>query len=221
PPFDRQGVSIDDLIDFTPELRAEAVELVKRYKIGPLFTPPVVSTWPAPLSTLMLPSTVGGANWPGGSFDPTTNVLYIQSSTVVTPLGLVEPQPGESDMNYIRGTVQDPKSGKPPTNGREVLTVQGLPLIKPPYGRITAYDMNTGNIVWQVPHGDTPDEVRNHPALAGLDIPRTGRPGRGGVLATATLLIAGEHGFVTTPHGRGAMLRAYDKKTGADVGAVY
>ncbi len=91
----------------------------------------------------------------------------------------------------------------------------------PPYARITAYDMNTGNIVWQVPHGDTPDEVRDHPLLAGMDIPRTGRPGRGGVLATSTLLIAGENGFVTTPHGRGAMLRAYDKATGEDIGAVY
>jgi glucose dehydrogenase len=221
PPFDRQGVAIDDLIDFTPELRAEAVELVKRYKIGPLFTPPVVSTWPSPLAMLMLPSTTGGANWPGGSFDPATGMLYIQSTTAVTPLGLVPPRPGQSDMAYIRGTVEDPASGKPPTNANEVPTVEGLPLIKPPYGRITAYDMSTGRIVWQVPHGETPDEVRDHPALAGLDIPRTGRPGRGGVLTTATLLIAGEHGFATTPEGRGAMLRAYDKATGAEVGAVY
>ena len=174
PPFDRQGVAIDDLIDFTPKLRAEAVELVKHYKIGPLFTPPVVSTWPAPLAMLMLPSTIGGANWPGGSFDPATGMVYIQSSTAVTPLGLVVPQPGESDMAYIRGTVQDPASGKPPTDGREVPTVQGLPLIKPPYGRITAYDMNTGEIVWQVPHGETPDEVRGHPGARGPGYPADG-----------------------------------------------
>ena len=221
PAFDRQGVAIEDLIDFTPKLRAEAVELVKHYKIGPLFTPPVVSTWPGPLAMLMLPSTVGGANWPGAAYDPATHMLYIPSTTAVTPLGLVVPQPGESDMAYIRGTVQDPATGKPPTNGREVPTVEGLPLIKPPYQRITAYDMNTGEIAWQVAHGDTPDEVRNHPALEGLDIPRTGRPGRGGVLTTSTLVIAGEHGFVTTPEGRGAMLRAYDKASGADAGAVY
>jgi quinoprotein glucose dehydrogenase len=148
-------------------------------------------------------------------------MLYIQSATAVSPLGLVEPQPGQSDMAYIRGMVEDPASGKPPNDGRPVPTVHDLPLIKPPYGRITAYDMHTGNIVWQVPHGETPDEIRNHPMLQGVEIPRTGRPGRGGVLATKTLLIAGEHGFATTPYGRGALLRAYDKATGADVGAVY
>ena len=220
PPFDVQGVSHDDLIDFTPELRAEAIEVVSRYKIGPLFTPPVVSRWEGPLATLMLPSTVGGANWPGASYDPETGMLYLQSSTVVSPLGLI-PGGEISDMNYVRGEAPDPASGLPPADGRAVPTVQGLPIVKPPYGRITAYDMNTGNIVWQVPHGDTPDEIRDHPLLEGLDIARTGRPGRGGVLPTSTLLIAGEHGFVTTPHGRGAMLRAYDKATGDDIGAVY
>ena len=99
--------------------------------------------------------------------------------------------------------------------------VQGLPIIKPPYGRITAFDMHSGDLVWQVAHGETPDEIANHPALVGLDIPRTGRPGRGGVLTTSTLLIAGEPGFATTPQGRGAMLRAYDKATGEELGAVY
>lgn len=221
PPFDRQGVSHDDLIDFTPELKAEALEVVSRYKIGPLFTPPVVSRWPRPLGTLMLPSTVGGANWPGGAYDPESGLLYIQSSTAVTPLGLVAPQPGQSDMGYIRGAVKDPTSGEIPGDGRAVPTVQGLPLIKPPYGRITAFDMNTGNIAWQAVHGDTPDEIRNHPLLQNVEIPRTGRPGRGGVLATSTLLIAGESGFVTTPYGRGAMMRAYDKATGDELGAVY
>ena len=220
PPFDRQGVSHDDLIDFTPELRAEAIEIASRYKIGPLFTPPVVSRWEGPLATLMLPSTVGGANWAGGSYDPDTGLLYVQSSTAVSPLGLI-PGGDVSDMTYIRGAVGDPALGLPPADGRAVPTVQGLPMIKPPYGRITAFNMNTGDIVWQVPHGDTPDEIRNHPMLQGVDIPRTGRPGRGGVLATSTLLISGEHGFATTSFGRGALLRAYDKATGADVGAVY
>ncbi|MCU1382902.1 MAG: glucose dehydrogenase, partial [Acidobacteria bacterium] len=102
------------------------------------------------------------------------------------------------------------------------LSVQGLPLIKPPYGRITAIDLNKGDISWQIAHGDTPDNIKNHPALKGIDIPRTGRPGRIGVLTTKTLVIAGEGGFATTPNGqRGAMLRAYDKATGKDVGAVY
>jgi quinoprotein glucose dehydrogenase len=221
PPFDRQGVSHDDLVDFTPEIKAEAVEIVSRYKIGPLFTPPVVSRWEGPLATLMMPSTVGGANWPGGSYDPETGMLYIQSSTQVSPLGLIVPEKDQSDMAYIRGMATDPALGQPPADGRAVPTVQGLPIIKPPYGRITAFDMNTGNIAWQVPHGDTPDEIRDHPLLDGLDIPRTGRPGRGGVLTTSTLLIAGESGWATTPHGRGAMLRAYDKATGDELGAVY
>jgi quinoprotein glucose dehydrogenase len=106
--------------------------------------------------------------------------------------------------------------------GGGALTVQGLPLIKPPYGRITAFDMNKGDLVWQIAHGETPDNIKNHPALKGIVIPRTGRPGRIGVLVTKNLVIAGEGGFVTTANGqRGAMLRAYDKATGQDAGAVY
>ena len=102
------------------------------------------------------------------------------------------------------------------------MTVQGLPLIKPPYGRITAIDLNRGEIVWQVAHGETPDAVRNHPALKGLNIPRTGRStGRIGTLVTKSLVIAGEPGFNTTPNGRGAFLRAYDKATGKDAGTVF
>jgi quinoprotein glucose dehydrogenase len=101
------------------------------------------------------------------------------------------------------------------------LNVQGLPLVKPPYGRITALDLNKGELVWQIAHGDTPDNVKNHPALKGLTIPRTGRQGRIGVLTTRTLVIAGEGGLATTPHGRGAMLRAYNKATGEEVGAVF
>jgi quinoprotein glucose dehydrogenase len=106
--------------------------------------------------------------------------------------------------------------------GGRTPTVQGLPLVKPPYGRITALDLNKGELVWQIAHGETPDNIRNHPALKGLKIPRTGRQGRLGVLATKTLLIAGEGGFFTTPNGqRGAMLRAYDKATGREIGEVY
>src|SRR5262249_32882271 len=105
--------------------------------------------------------------------------------------------------------------------GGPSLTVQGLPLVKPPYGRITALDLSQGTIAWQIAHGDTPANIKNHPALKGLTIPRTGRPGLIGVLVTKTLAIAGEAGFATTPQGRGALLRAYDKATGADAGAVY
>jgi quinoprotein glucose dehydrogenase len=232
PAFDRQGVSLDDLIDFTPELKAEAVKLVSRYKIGPLFTPPVVSKWEGPLATLMLPSAGGGANWEGGSVDRETKIFYVHSNTTPSALGLLPPEGGRSDMNFIAGQARDPKAPPRPANapaaaaaeggGGGGLTVQGLPLIKPPYSRITAIDMNKGDILWQVAHGETPDNIKNHPALKGLTIPRTGRIGRTGTLVTKTLVVSGEGGFFTAPNGqRGAMLRAYDKMTGADAGAVY
>jgi quinoprotein glucose dehydrogenase len=228
-PYDRQGVSLDDLIDFTPELKAEGAALASRYKLGPIFTPPVVSTWPGPLATLMLPSSTGGANWPGGSFDPETKMLYVYSATQITPLGLVPPKDRtQSDMRYISGRATDPNAPSAPAagggggEGGPGLTVQGLPLVKPPYGRITAIDLNKGDIVWQIAHGETPDNIRNHPALKGLNIPRTGRVGRIGTLVTKTLVIAGEGGFATQPDGRrGAMLRAYDKASGQELGAVY
>lgn len=223
PPFERQGVSLDDLIDFTPALRAEAVELVSKYRIGPIFTPPSMSRYDGPLATLMLPRATGGANWQGGSLDPETNILYVFSNTSIWAMGLVH-APERSDMNFVQGLAPDPAS---PGTGSGVgrfprLTVQGLPLVKPPWGRITAIDLDDGEIVWQIPHGATPDNVRNHPALAGLTIPRTGRLGRIGTLVTKSLVIAGEGGVFTTPSGeRGAMLRAYDKVSGAEVGEVY
>ena len=214
-PYDNQGVEIDDLIDFTPELRAEAVERVSRFRIGPIFTPPVVADPEGPYGTLMLPSAGGGATWPGGSVDPETGIFYQYSFTQVTSLGLVH-EPERSDMNFIRGN-----PAGVPTRER-ALTIRGLPLIKPPWGRITAIDLKTGDTLWQIAHGETPDNVRNHPALAGLDIPRTGRIGRVGTLITKTLVIAAEPGTFTTPSGDvGAMLRAYDKATGDEVGAVY
>ena len=235
PAYERQGVTLDDLIDFTPEIKAEAVALARRYKIGPIFTPPVVSSWDGPLATLVLPSTAGGANWPGGAFDPDTQMLYVYSFTRATPAALMPGDGTRSDIAYTAGIAHDPHLPLPgPTEGAErasaaevsfgapPLLVRGLPLVKPPYGRITAFDMNKGDLVWQVAHGDTPDNIRNHPALKGLTIPRTGRLGIIGTLVTKTLVIAGEGGVVTTPSGRrGAMLRAYDKATGADVGAVY
>ena len=275
PPFDRQGVAIDDLIDFTPALREEAVKLVSNYKIGPIFTPPVVSQWPGPLATLMLPNATGGANWQGGAFDPETKMFYIFTNTNPTPLGLVKPDPTKSDFDWIQGTARNPNAVPSPAAGAGQAAaggggrgaggaatggggraagpalsdagspvaaagggrgagaagggeggggpnVQGLPLIKPPYGRITALDMNKGTLAWQIAHGETPDNIKNHPALRGLTIPRTGRQGRIGVLVTKNLVIAGEGGFFTTPNGqRGAMLRAYDKATGQEAGAVY
>ena len=222
PPFDRQGVSIDDLIDFTPELRAEAVKFVARYKIGPIFTPITVSRWDGPFATLMLPNATGGANWPGGSYDPETHRLYVYSKTDPSALGLVPGEQVQSDMAWVRGSARNPADTGTAQGAPVPLRIQGLPLIKPPYGRITAFDLNKGDIAWQVAHGETPDEIRNHPMLKGLNIPRTGRPGFVGTLVTKTLVVAGEPGMFTTPNGqRGAMLRAYDKATGREVGSVY
>ena len=228
PPYERQGVTIDDLIDFTPELRAEAVKLVSLYKLGPIFTPPVVAKWEGPRGTLMLPDVTGGANWQGGSYDPETRMFYIFTNVTITSLGLVPPEPGRSDILFGRGAPRNPNPPPPPAAGAPGgggggggLNIQGLPLVKPPYATITAIDMNKPDIAWKIAHGDTPDAIKNHPALKGLTLPRTGRQGRIGVLTTKTLVIAGEGGFNTTPQGRGAMLRAYNKATGAEVGAVY
>lgn len=221
PAFDRQGIGVDDLIDFTPELRAEAEWIVSHYRMGPLFAPPSVSDYHGTLGTLHVPSATGGANWPGASFDPETGILYVYSKTQVSSFGLVN-DPERSDMDWIQGRAREPEdAGQDARVLPTGLNVQGLPLIKPPWGRITAIDLNRGEIVWQVPHGETPDDVRDHPALQGLEIPRTGRVGRIGTLSTRTLVVAGEGGFATLPSGqRGAMLRAYDKWTGEEVGAV-
>jgi len=222
PAYDRQGFTEADIIDFTPELHAEGLKLASKYKLGPIFTPPVVSKPEGPYATLALATAGGGTNWAGGSYDPETHIAYIPSQKALTSLGLVPPG-SRSDMRYIAGSAA-PRTG---TGGggegaNSGLTVQGLPLAKPPYAQITAIDLNKGDIVWQIAHGETPDNIRNNPALKGLTIPRTGRPGVFGVLVTKTLVIAGERGTFTTPSGQlGAMLRAYDKASGREVGAVY
>lgn len=245
PAYDRQGVALSDLMDFTPELNAKALEVASWHKLGPIFTPPVVSDINGPLGTLMAPATGGGTNWPGGSFDPETNTLYVSSNSSLASIAVVPPYSGQSDMAYIQGNAatgprtsggagssagggrtefggartERPQSsrGTPPIG----LRVDGLPLLKPPYGGITAIDMNRGEILWQIAHGETPDRVRNHPALAGLDIPRTGQNASVGTLVTSTLLIAGEAELTSDENGvRRAMLRAYDKSTGAEVGAL-
>jgi quinoprotein glucose dehydrogenase len=226
PPYGRNGFSVDDVIDFTPELKAQALQLISKYKIGPLFTPPVASKAGGPLGTLDIGCCQGGTNWPGGSYDPQTHLLYVYGKSELTSLGLVPPTGGRSDMNFIRGVAAFDVAPPPAADGAAAangaLTVQGLPLFKPPYGAITAIDMDKGRIVWQVAHGETPDNVRNNLALKGVSIPRTGRAGNIGLITTSTLVIAGEAGFVTNPQGqRGAYLRAYDKATGKDAGAVF
>src|SRR5262249_9374450 len=118
PAYDRQGVSTDDLVDFTPALHEEAVKVASRYKIGPIFTPPVVSTWPGPLGTLMLPSATGGANWQGGAFDPETKMFYIFTNTAPTVLGLVKPDATRSDFDWVQGTARDPNAVPSANAGR-------------------------------------------------------------------------------------------------------
>jgi len=241
--YSRNGVSIDDLIDFTPGFRKQAEALVSRYHLGPVFTPPVVSKIDGPLGTLTLGTADGGTNWPGGSYDPETHVLYaFACNACLEPIGLVPPPKELSDMNYVYGTagkevrminaagtdssadaLKPVKKAAGSSDEWTVLNVDGLPLIKPPYGTISAINLDTGEIVWQTAHGETPDLIRNHPALKGLKIPRTGQETWNvGTLVTKTLVIAGD-GMVTTgpDHPRGAMLRAYDKKTGKEVGAIY
>jgi quinoprotein glucose dehydrogenase len=249
PAYDRQGIVESDLIDFTPALKREALEVVAWHKMGPLFTPPVASNINGPLGTLMVPSQDGGSNWQGGSYDPETGVLYVASASTIISKAVVPPYPGQSEMAYIEGnavtgprttggsgsaagggrsefrpterrqlTPDDPSRGPP----RLALSVQGLPILKPPYGRISAIDMKRGEMLWQIAHGQTPDDIKSHPLLQGLDLPRTGQTGSPGTLVTKTLLIAGERLYTTTSTGElGAMLRAYDKATGSEVGAVY
>ncbi len=241
PAFDYQGVTVENLIDFTPELRAEAIRLTAKYKLGPIFTPTVVSKIDGPLASFR---SSGGMNWPGFSYDPETHIAYVPSFVSLPPVALL-PSPGKdfSDADYVEGFADTgvhyvsgpgenvgadaPKrapvaggEGSPAARGAR-LNPQGLPLMKPPYGRITAINMDKGEFVWQIAHGDTPDFVRNNPALKGLNIPRTGQAGYVGILVTKTLIIAGEPLVTTAGHPRGAMLRAYDKATGKDVGAVW
>jgi quinoprotein glucose dehydrogenase len=241
PTYSRNGVSTDDLIDFTPELREKAKAIAAKYRLGPIYTPPVVSQLNGPLGTLTLGTASGGTNWPGGSYDPETHTAYIYAcNACLEPIGLNQPPKEVSDMRYVYGTAgQEVKAihGPGENAGADApmppkkkiasdyvqLNVDGLPLVKPPYGTITAINLDRGEIVWQIAHGETPDLVRKHPALRGMNIPRTGQESYTvGTLVTKTLVIAGESQVTTTAeHPRGAMLRAYDKATGKEVGAVY
>jgi quinoprotein glucose dehydrogenase len=258
PAYSRNGVTTDDLINFTPAMRDQALTNVAKYHIGPVFTPPVESKIDGPLATLTLGTASGGTNWPGASYDPETHIVYAYAcNACLTPIGLMRAPKTLSDMDFVAGTAgrevvnrAGPGEGAGadspmPTRTRETpgrggrggaattpavgggggggLTVQGLPMIKPPYGTISAISLDTGDIVWQIAHGDTPDAIRNNPALKGIDIPRTGQSGYNvGTLITKTLVIAGEGQVTTTAeHPRGAMLRAYDKATGKDAGAVF
>ncbi len=254
PAYGPQGVSPEQLIDFTPALHAEALALIKNYRTGPLYTPPTMSLPAGPFGTIHSPGSQGGTNWPGGCYDPDTHTVFVYAKKTAQVYGVVANNDESlSDFAYVHGltgqktrpsapmggaivpgsrAVQEgapsppsnPSGPQPPQSGPRPgqLTIQGLPLLKPPYGTITAINLERGDISWQIAHGETPDNVRNHPALKGLKIPRTGREGNLGPLCTKSLVICGESGFFTNEQGvRGAMLRAYDKGSGVEKGAVY
>jgi quinoprotein glucose dehydrogenase len=188
PPFDRQGATVDNLIDFTPELRAEAIEITKKYRMGPLFTPPSMrERFPNGLQgTIQLPGSVGGADWQGAAFDPETKLLFVPSITTPFVADLFEGDPAKTNFRYTRGT------------RRWIGGPRGLPLFKPPYGRVTAIDLNRGEHRWMVANGDGP---RNHPAIRHLNLPPLGNPGRAAPLVTRTLLFIGEGSPVMAQHG--------------------
>ena len=200
-PFDRQGLTDNDLIDFTPELHAEAVEMMKHYVHGQIFTPPSLKGEEPDgnKGTLYLPGWVGGANWTGAAMDPETGILYVPSVSVPYLVGLRKNGEGYRRASEATLYVDGP---------------HGLPLVKPPYGRITAIDMNKGEHLWMVPNGDGP---RNHPLLKDLHLPPLGQPGRAAPLLTKTMLFLGEGDMVGVsmpPFSGGNMFRAYDKRTG-------
>jgi quinoprotein glucose dehydrogenase len=253
PAYARNFIKIpDDLIDFTPEMRAQAKDIVARYRNDGMFTPPVVGDpngkW---LAGLNLGNASGGTNWPGAGYDPETHIVYAQANqSAVTPISLRVPPAGFTDIHYVAGRndqqwrpIEGPGFGSaadapqpkraptppPAAGGRGAttpppgfgLTVDGLSLVKPPYAVISAINLDKGDIQWQVPYGETPDNVRNSPALKGINIGNTGQGGSVGLLVTKTLVVLGDSLVTSVTHPRGAMLRAYDKTNGKEVGAIW
>jgi glucose dehydrogenase len=222
PAFDRQGFSEEDLIDFTPELRARAKEKVKDLVLGPLFTPPILpSEGPdGKRGALIMPGGWGAGNWHTGAFDPETGYYYAVSHTlpgISRALKVEDPEGTLAFATQARGG--PPNQGgqqrqQPPWPGPD-LSIDGFPIFKGPYGRITAYDMNRGEKLWTVANGDGP---RHHPLVKDLNLPPLGVPGRPAPLLTKTLLFIGEGSDAIPGTNRdgmwGKMFRAYDKTTG-------
>ena len=217
PPFEYQGVSEELLIDFTPELRAEAVEILQNYAYGGMFTPQTLYDRDGTWGTLQVPGSGGGANWGGAGADPESGFLYVPSRTGLTRMVLVEGDPSYTNLRYVPNGKLGPQSIHPDRPPR-VEGPQGLPLLKPPYSRLVAYDMNQGEIAWQTPTGIGLDRVRNHPALAGLELPPLGgQLTTSGPLVTRTLVMLG---LAPTGSGDSSTLVAYDKATGDLLGSV-
>ena len=268
PPYARTILRVpDDLIDFTPEMRAQAQTIIKRYRVADTpFNPPMLGDLKGMLGAIV-PATA--TNWPGGAYDPETHTIFAPAGNTFGVRSLVAPPSDFSDIRYVSGVagrpftevfgpgdccaadagrrtreelpaVLGPRPATPPAGRVQAapvappapaaaeagpgLNVQGLPIVKPPYGLLAAINLDRGELLWQTPHGDTPDNIRNHPALKGMTIPKTGQVATAGVgmVVTKTLVIMGDP-QITAPPGRtrGAMLRAYDKKTGQEVGAVW
>ena len=205
PAYDQQGVSVDDLIDFTPELRAEALAMLDDYVWGPFFTPPtLIDERPGGTQgTLVVPGLVGGSDWNGAGVDPETGIFYVPSVHSGTVVGLARSEHPRSDVDWVM------------KQARHIPGPRGLPLFKPPYGRLVAIDLNRGDILWSVPNGDGP---RDHPAIRHLDLPPLGQGGRAAPLVTKSLVFLGEGANVGAaflpPFSGGKMFRAYDKATG-------
>jgi quinoprotein glucose dehydrogenase len=205
-PFEPQGLRNEDLIDFTPELKQQALEIVSKYRYGPMYIPPSVVVEGKNLGTLIRPNLSGGANWAGAAADPETGMLYVSSISTVGPIGMRQDST-ISDMRYIGAYGE----GFP---GGVLGGPSGLPLVKPPWGRITAINLNSGDHAWMVPNSDAPEWAKNNPALKGITLPRTGSFDQVGLLVTKTLLFAGEGSGLWRPGGGGNKLRAHDKATG-------
>ena len=204
-PFDRQGFTEADLIDWTPEVHALALESIEGFRLGSsIYTPPsLTEASDGTRGLLSLPSSTGGSNWESSALDPETGILYVPSRTQLQVLSLSKNP--ESDIDLSQGF------------GVRAPRVQGLDIVKPPYGRITAIDMNSGDHLWMIANADTPDRIVNHPLLEGVDLPRTGIPTRSGILLTKTLLFQAEG---TGAAGASPIFRAIDKQTGEIIAEI-
>jgi quinoprotein glucose dehydrogenase len=198
-PFMLNGVTEDRLNNLTPEIFEEAKRIASQYTMGPIYTPATVYT-EANKGTLISPSGGGGANWQGAVADPETGIMYVSTAATLGILGMVSDQ-DRSNMNFVQ-------------RSERLEGPFGLPLLAPPWGSITAVDMNTGKVLWIIPNGETPDWVTDHEKLAGVDLPRTGHQERAGLLVTKSLLFAGEGAGLYAMRGGGSMFRAHDKRTG-------
>jgi quinoprotein glucose dehydrogenase len=219
-PYDLAGISVDDLIDFTPELREQAIAALADWEIGPLYNPPLHRDNPlGKRGSYWCPGDGGGSNITGpAAADPETGIIYLTSQSACSAHTLV---PGdEADLRYMtdNGTTTTgvtPAQYANGAGGGAPRHPTGLPLMKPPYSRITAIDLNTGEHLWMIPIGETPDRIKNNPALAGVDIGNTGTGAQAPMLVTPSMLVYAGDVSDGTPH-----LFAIDKRTGAELARI-